>query len=173
MTRQMKASEVKEGVWEKKKAEEKKRYGEDKESMKMVWERERENRKRQMERLNIEKWEEQQKLQLKIKKILKEKEEEKKGWESEKERELRMEEKLEMGEKERWKSLEAQRLAKNDALEMIKSLAEQRIAELEEENSKLRNAAVDVKRAEGDRKAERNLGWRETAGKEALGGANG
>ena len=41
--------------------------------MKMGWERERENRKRQMERLKIEKWEEQEKLQLKIKKILKEK----------------------------------------------------------------------------------------------------
>lgn len=157
MTRQMKASEVKERVWEEKKAEEKKRYGEDKESMKMGWERERENRKRQMERLKIEKWEEQEKLQLKIKKILKEKEEEKKGWESEKERELRKEEKLEMGDKGRWKSLEAQRLAKNDALEMIKILAQQRIAELEEENSKLRNAAVDMKKAEGERKAEREI----------------
>lgn len=157
MSRQIKASEVKERVWEEKRAEEKKRYGENKESMKMDREKERESWKRHVERLKTEKEEEQGKLQLKIKKISEEREEEKKRLEKEKEEELRKQEKLEMEGEERWKSLEAQRLATSDALERSKNLAQKRIAELEEENSKLRNAAVESDKAEGERKAARAI----------------
>lgn len=156
-SRQMKASEVKERVWEEKRAKDKKRYGEGKESMKMGRERERENWKKQVKRLRTEKGEEQEELQLKIKKILKEKVEEKKEWEREKEEDLRKQKKLEMEGEERWKSLEAQRLAECDALEIAKNLAQRRIAELEEENSKFRNAAMEREKVEGERRAARAI----------------
>lgn len=113
INRQMKALEVKERVWEEKRAKEKRRFGEDKESMKMGRERERENWMKQVERLKKEKGRKQEELQLKIKKILKEKEEEKKRWEREKEEDLRKQEKLEM-ERERdgraWKRRYLQRV---------------------------------------------------------------
>lgn len=157
INRQIKASEVKERVWGEKRAKDKKRYEEDKESMKMGRERERENWKKQVEKLKIEKGEEQEELQLKIKKILKEKEEEKKGREREKEEDLRKQEKLEMEGEEGWKILEAQSLAKSEALEITKNLAQQRIAELEEENSKLRNAAMEKEKVEEELKGARAI----------------
>lgn len=156
MNRQMKASEVKERIWEEKRAEGKKRYVEEKERMKMGREKERENWMKQVERLRKEKGEEEE-LQSKIKKISKEKEEEKTRWEREKEEDLRKQEKLEMELEERWRSLEAQRLAKSDALEIAKNLAQQRIAELEEENSKLRNEAMEREKMAEERQAARAI----------------
>lgn len=93
---QIKASEVKERVWE-----EKRRYEEDKESMKMGRGGERENWIKQVKKLKNEKGEKQEELQLKIKKIVKVKEEEKQRWEREKEEDLRKQQRLDMEREER------------------------------------------------------------------------
>lgn len=50
-----------------------------------------------------------------------------------------------------------QRLADSDAREIINTLAQQRIAKLEEENAGLRNAAMEREKVERDRKAARAL----------------
>lgn len=157
MNRQMKASEVKERIWEEKRAEGKRRYVEEKERMKMGREKERENWMKEVERLKKEKGEEQEELQSKIKKISKEKEEEKTEWEREKEEDLRKQKKLEMEREERWRRLEAQKLAKSDALEIANNLAQQRIAELEKENSKLRNEAMEREKTAEERQAARAI----------------
>lgn len=152
---QLKAWEEKERVWEERGAKERKRYGEEKESLKMGRDRERESWKAQVERLKTAKGEEKDKLESKIEKILKEKETEKDKWRKEEEEELRKRERLEIERARERKSVDAQRLADSDAREILNTLAQQRIANLEEENAGLRNAAME--KVERDRKAARAI----------------
>lgn len=154
---QVKAWEEKERVWEEQRAKERKIYVEEKESLRMGRERERESWKGQVERLKTAKGEEKEKLESKIEKILKEKEQEKDTWWKEKEEELRKRERLEIEREEDRKSVNEQRLADSDAREIINTLAQQRIAKLEEENAGLRNAAMEREKVERDRKAARAL----------------
>lgn len=154
---QVKAWEEKERVWEERGAKERKRYGEEKERLKMGRERERESWKAQVERLKKAKGEEKEKLESKIEKISKEKEQEKDKWRKEEEEELRKRERLEMERAVERKSVDAQRLADSDAREILNTLAQQRIAKLEEENDGLRNAAMEREKVERDRKAARAI----------------
>ena len=154
---QVKAWEEKERVWEEKSVKERKIYVEEKDSLKMGRERERESWMGQMERLKTAKGEEKEKLESKIEKILKEKDQEKNIWWKEKEEELRKRERLEIEREEERKSVDAQRLADSDARGIMNTLAQQRIAKLEEENAGLRNAAMEREKGERDRKAARAI----------------
>ena len=149
--------EKKERRWEEKRVKERKTNVEDKKRLKTSRERERESWKGQVERLKTTNGEEKEKLELKIEKILKEKEQEKEGWEKEKEAELRKQEKLEMEREKEMKSLEAQSLARSDVREIMNILTQQRIAKLEGENAKLRNAAMERGKVEKEQKAARAI----------------
>lgn len=154
---QVKAWEERERGWEEKRAKEKKRYVEDKDSLKMGRERERESWKGLVEKLKTTNKDGKEELELRIKKILRQKEQEKEGWEKEKEEELRKQEKLEMEREREMKSLDEQRLADSDACGIMSTLAQRRIAKLEEENAALRNAAIETEKMEGEQNVARAI----------------
>ena len=145
--RRTKVWEEKARRWEEKKAEERKSNSESRE-------RDRESWKGQVERLKKANREEEEKLKLKIEKILKEKEQEKERWEKEKEEELIKQEKRENEREREMESLEAQRLARSDVREIMNILAQQR---LEEENAELRNAGMEREKVGEERKAARAI----------------
>ncbi|MCJ1349947.1 hypothetical protein MMC31_008190 [Peltigera leucophlebia] len=176
--RQLKAWEKKEIDWTEKKKGQERRHKEDKDGLKMGRERERESWKRQVEKLKTKEREEKEKMEVKIKKILREKEQkreiwakEKNGWEKEKEGEMRKQKQLEVEREARMKSLEMRRVTEEDSWEKKNHLAQERIVSLEEENAKLKHAAMGrVKMeeeqeagkliSEGEREQEKNV-WKE------------
>lgn len=130
--RQMKTWENKEKDWEQMRKREERRHKEDQDGLEMVWEKERESWKGQLQRLKVEQGGEK-KERIKIKKILKEREREKEGWEKER---LGEQEKLEVEREAKMKALEAQIIGEKISLETKNRLAQERIVKFEEESAK-------------------------------------
>ncbi|MCJ1342134.1 hypothetical protein MMC31_000314 [Peltigera leucophlebia] len=151
--RQIISWEKKEMDWTEKKREQERRHKEDKDGLKMGRGRERESWKRQVERLKAEKGEAKEKMEVEIKKILKEKERGREIWVKEKEGEARKQEQLEVEREAEMKSLELRRVMEKDTWEQKSHFAQKRIVSLEEENAKLRNAAMERERMEEEQKA--------------------
>ena len=157
-TKQARVLEEKEKEWVEKKAGEDKRNQEDKHSLKIGRERERDSWKKRVERLRTEKEREMEGIGMKLKDVAEEMEnererwaKEREGWQKKKEDEAMAKEAIEAGRKKSEEESNRERKSWKEA----NDCAKRRIVELEDENIRLTNEAAEKGKLNDEREAER------------------
>ena len=149
--KQARALEEKEKEWVEKEAGDDKRNQEEKHSLKIGRERERDSWKKQVERLRTEKEREMEGMGMKLKDVTEEMEKERERWAKEREGWQKKKEAIEAGRK---KSEEESNREKKSWKE-ANDCAKRRIVELEDENIRLTNEAAQKEKLNDEREAER------------------